>query len=195
MSGIWMSALRKLRVVAISIVCVSVLTFSVHELKHLSRYGHLAPLGLHADVVVSTESNLLTVRGVANVYNARLTNYSVLPSTMTLCDYLNWAGAHDTMVSYAVERWDANLNTWRGVPEWDNSRLFCRPAFEVVETHLIRYRLWPGQSIRVGWVMPAERGGFHQGDDGRFTVFLDEERNSRNALSTAAFRVDRSGEN
>jgi hypothetical protein len=189
-----MNALRKLNLVVIPLVCVSVLTFCVHELKHLNRYGHLAPLGLHADVIVSTESNLLTVRGAANVYNAKLTNYSVLPITMTVCDYINWAGAHDTMVGYAVERWDAKLGTWKIVPEWDKSRFFCRPAFEVVETHLIHRRLWPGQSLRVGWVMPAERGGFRQGDDGRFTVYLDAEHGSHNALSTAAFRIDRSGE-
>jgi len=98
------------------------------------------------------------------------------------------------MVAYAVERWDPQLNIWKVVPEWDDSRLFCRPAFEVVETHVIRRRLWPGQSLRIGWVMPAERGGFHQGDSGRFTIFLEAVRNSNSALSTAAFRIDRSEE-
>jgi hypothetical protein len=189
-----MTTLGRRKFVAISLVCMGTLAFAIHELKHFGRYGHLAPLGLDADVIVSTESNLLTVRGVANVYNARLTNYSILPITITVCDYINWASAHDTMVAYAVERWDANLNTWKVVPEWDDSRLFCRTAFEVVETHLIQRRLWPGQSIRVGWVMPAERGGFHQGDDGRFTIFLDAVRNSNSALSTAAFHIDRSAE-
>jgi hypothetical protein len=190
----WMHTLRRSNLVAISLVCTIGIAFAVHELKHLIRYGHLAPLALHADVLVSTESNLLTVRGVANVYEARVTNYSILPSTMTVCDYINWASAHDTMVAYAVEKWDPQLNSWKVVPEWNRSRFFCRPAFEVVETHLIRRRLWPGQSVRVGWVMPAERGGFHQGDDGRFTVFLDAGRNSHNSLSTIAFRVDRSAE-
>lgn len=189
-----MDILRRRSLVAISLVCTVALSSAIHELKHFGCYGHLAPLGLHADVIVSTESNLLTVRGVANVYSARLTNYSVLPVTMTVCDYINWFGAHDTMVAHAVERWDARLNTWKGVPEWDNSRFFCRPAFEVGETHLIRRRLWPGQSLRVGWVMPAERGGYHQGEDGRFTIFLDAIRNSNNAISTTSFRIDRSAE-
>jgi hypothetical protein len=190
-----MNALQRRNLLAVFLVCIIALASAIHELKHFGRYGHLAPLGLHLDVIVSTESNLLTVRGVASVYNARLTNYSVLPISMTVCDYINWAGAHDTMVAYAVERWDVKSNTWKVVPQWDSSRLFCHPAFEVVETRLIRRRLWPGQSVRVGWVMPAERGGFHRGDNGRFTVFLDADRNSHNALSTAAFRIDRSAEN
>jgi hypothetical protein len=190
-----MNTLRRPTLVAISLACLLVLVFGAHELKHFRRFGHFAPLGLHADVIISTESNLLTVRGTANSYNARLTNYSVLPIRLVVCDYINWAGQHDTMIAYSIERWDAKLKTWNGVPEWDNSRFFCRPAFEVVETHLIQRRLWPGQSLRVGWVMPAERGGFRQGEDGRFTIFLDAVRNSKSAISTAAFRIDRVGEN
>jgi hypothetical protein len=189
-----MNTIRRRSRVAIFLVCMIALAFAIHELKHFGHYGHLAPSALHADVIVSTESNLLTVRGVANVYNARLTNYSVLPITMTACDYINWTGAHDTMVAYAVERWDTRLNIWEVVPEWNNSRFFCRPAFEVVETHLVRCRLWPGQSLRVGGIMPAERGGFHHGDSGRFTIFLDAVPHSNSAIHTATFRVDRSAE-
>jgi hypothetical protein len=189
-----MAKLRRWPQLLTFFVFLVVVAFTIHESIHFYRFRHFAPLGLHADVEVSTESNLLGIRGLANFYNARLTNYGVLPITMIGCDYINWAGAHDTMVAYAVERWDAQMNTWKEVPEWDDSRLFCRPAFEVVETHLIRRRLWPGQSLRVGGVMPAERGGFHQGDSGRFTIFLDAVHNSNIATSTAAFRIDRSAE-
>jgi hypothetical protein len=185
---------RRLPQLLTFVVFLIAVAFTIHELNHFYHYGHLVPLGLHADVAISTESNLLGIPGVANDYNARLTNYSVLPITMNVCDYINWAGAHDTMVAYAVERWDPQSNTWKIVSEWDDSRFFCRSAFEVVETHLIRRRLWPGQSLRVGGVMPAERGGFQRGDGGRFTIFLDGAYNSNRAISTAAFRIDRSAE-
>jgi hypothetical protein len=185
---------RKIILVAASFIGSLAFAFVIHEMNHFHRYGHLAPVRLHADVDFTIESNLLGIRGVANVYNARLTNYSVLPITLSVCDYINWAGAHDTVVDFVVERWDTQSNTWKGVPEWDNSRLFCRPAFEVVETHLIRRRLWPGQGLRVGGVMPAERGGFHQGDYGRFTIFLGAAHFSNSVTSTAGFRIDRSTE-
>jgi hypothetical protein len=187
-----MRKLRRLSRILTFFVFLIVVAFTIHESIHFYRFRHLAPLGLHADVEVSTESNLLGIRGLANFYKARLTNYSVFPITMIVCDYINWAGVHDTMVAYAVERWDPQMNTWEEVPEWDDSRLFCHPAFEVVETHLILRRLWPGQSLPVGGIMPAERSGFHQGDGGRFTIFLDGAYNSNRAISTAAFRIDRS---
>jgi hypothetical protein len=97
-----MSTRRRLTLVVISLVCVIALAFTIHELKHFYRYGHLAPMGLHVDLAVSSEANLLGIRGVANVYHARLTNYNVLPITMTVCDYINWASAHDTMMTNAA---------------------------------------------------------------------------------------------
>jgi len=169
--------------------------FTIHELNHFYRYGHLVPLGLHADVDISRESDLLGIQGVANGYHVRLTNYSVLPIMVTVCDYRD-SGARETMIAYVVERWEPQLKTWKFVPEWDGygSRLFCRPSFEVSEEHLVRRRFWPGQSIPVGWVLPAERGGFHPGDEGRFTIFLDATRNPNRVISTAVFRVDRTAD-
>jgi len=63
-------------------------------------------------------------------------------------------------------------------------------VFEVTEEHLARRRLWPGQSIRLGEGIPAQMGGFHVGDEGTFTIFLDADGNKTNAISTAIFRVD-----
>lgn len=47
------------------------------------------------------------------------------------------------------------------IPRWDECglRWFCCASFEITQTHLVRWRLWPGQSIRLGEVIPAKRGG------------------------------------
>jgi hypothetical protein len=94
---------RKLKLVVISLICLIALGFTIHEIKHFYRYGHLAPLGLHADVDVSAGANLLGIRGAANAYHARLANLDVFPITLTVCDYINWASVRDTMIAYAVE--------------------------------------------------------------------------------------------
>jgi hypothetical protein len=188
-----MSKLRRPSQILTFFVFLIAVAFTIHELNHFYRYGHLVPLRLHADVEITRESDLLGIPGVANGYHARLTNYSVLPIMMTVCDYWN-SGARATMIAYIVERWDPQLRIWEFVPEWDGygSRLFCRPSFEMSEEHLVRRQFWPGQSIPVGWVLPAERAGFHPGDGGRFTIFLDATRNTNRVISTAAFRIDRS---
>ncbi len=185
----WMNRLRKVGAILVAVCLFGIV---IHELIHFLRYGHLAPPGLHADTILTTQSDLLGIEGVAKIYDARLTNYGILPTTMTVCDYLDYSSSHKTMVAYIVERWDLQLRRWSTVPEWDEygSRLFCRPSFEVTETHLVRRIVWPGQSIWVGQVVPPERGGFHLGDDGRFTIFLRPDGNRDSTLSTAPFRVE-----
>jgi len=148
-------------------------TFTSHELIHVFRFGHFVPLGLHVEVVVTTSNDLLGVEGTGKIYNASLINYGILPVGVTVCDHLDWASRHQTMVSYIVERRTPQVGSWQYVREWDGygSRLFCRPSFEVTETHRVRRRLWPGQTYRLGEGVPAQQGGFHVGNEGRFTVF------------------------
>jgi hypothetical protein len=180
------------RKVGVFVIAIFSLGLVIHESIHLFRFGHLPPLGLHADVVVTTSSELLGVDGVGKIYEGRLTNYGLFPATITACDYLDFASLHDTMVAYYVERRDPQLGRWNIVTEWGayGSRLFCRPSFEVTETHLVRRRLWPGESIRVGAVVPAQGPGFRVGDDGRFTIFLGALGDRSKAVSTAPFRID-----
>ena len=134
---------------------------------------------------------MLGVEGTAKIYRARLINYGVFPSTVVVCAE-RVAGAPETEVNYIVERRDRQSGNWRAVPEWDfgGDRLFCAPVFEVTEQHLVRRRLWPGQSIQVGEGIPAQLGGFNVGDDGRFTIFLNADGDRSNAISTEIFRVD-----
>ena len=167
-------------------------TFALHELVHLFRFGHFVPLGMHVEVVVTTSNDLLGVEGTGKIYNASLSNYGILPAAVTVCDYLDWTSRHQTMVNYIVERRTPQIGSWQYVREWDGygSRLFCRPSFEITETHRVRRRLWPGQTYRLGEGVPAQWGGFHVGDEGRFTVFLDADNDKKRTISSAIFRVD-----
>ena len=110
--------MNNLRKVGVFLIATSSLGFIVHESIHFFRFGHLAPMGLHADVVVTTSSELLGVDGLAKIYDARLTDYGVFPATITVCDYLDYASLHDTMVAYYVERRDPQLGRWNVVTEW-----------------------------------------------------------------------------
>ena len=189
MSNIYeMGRIQKLGVGFVALILVGLFLL---ELRHFYRYGHFVGCGLHADVSVTTSDDVLGVEGVAKIYSARLTNYGVFPTTVVVCAE-RVAGAPETEANYIVERWDRKSGSWRAVPEWDfgGYRLFCGPVFEVTEEHLVRRRLWPGQSLRVGEGIPAQLGGFKLGDDGRFIIFLNADGDPRNAISTAIFRVD-----
>ena len=189
MSNIYeMSRVQKAGVTFVALTCI---VLFINELNHFHRYGHFVPLGLHADVAMIERNDVLGVNGVAKIYRARLTNYGIFPAMVVVCAE-RVAGAPEIEANYLVERWDSQSRSWRGVPEWDFSgyRLFCAPAFEVSEEHLVKRRLWTGQSIPIGEGIPAQLGGFHAGDDGRFTIFLNADGNKANAISTAVFHVD-----
>jgi hypothetical protein len=183
--------MSRIQKAAVAFVVLLFLVFFLHELRHFYRYGHFAPLGLHADVMVATSNDVLGVEGTAKIYRAQLTNYGLFPANVLVCSE-RVAGAPTIEVNYVVERRDRQSGDWRAVPEWDfvGYRLFCGPVFEVTDQHVVPLRLWPGQSIRVGEGIPAQLGGFHVGDDGRFTIFLDADRNKNRAISTTVFRVD-----
>jgi len=185
-----MPEMSRVQKAGLTLVALFSIGLFLHELRHFYRYGHLVPFGLHADVFITTSDTVLGVGGIAKIYDASLTNYGIFPNTIVVCDY-RVAGAPDTAVNYVVERWDRQSREWKLVPEWDfyGYRLFCRPVFETSEEHLARRRLWPGRSIRVGGGVPAQMGGFHVGDDGRFTIFLGADGNKTNSISTAIFRV------
>lgn len=183
-----MSRIQKAGVLFVAFLCAGLF---IHEWRYFHRYGHFAPFGLHADVSIAVSDDVLGVEGIAKIYRARLTNYGVFPSTVVVCAE-RVAGAPEIGINYIVERWDRQSGDWRGVPEWDfgGYRLFCGPVFEVTGEHLVQRRLWPSQGIQVGEGVPAQLGGFHVGDDGRFTIFLNADGDKTKAISTAAFRVD-----
>jgi len=57
-----MSRIQKAAVVFVVLLFLGVF---LHELRHFHRYGHFAPLGLHADVTVATRNDVLGVEGTA----------------------------------------------------------------------------------------------------------------------------------
>jgi hypothetical protein len=181
-----------IRKAGFSLVALVVAAFARHELNHFYCFSHFVPLGLHVEVVVRTSNDLLGVEGTGKIYNASVTNYGILPAAVTVCDYLDWASRHQVMVNYIVERPTPQIRSWQFVPEWDDygSRLYCRPSFEVTETHRVRRKLWPSRTYRVGEGIPAQWGGFHVGDEGRFTVFPNGDNDKARAISSAIFRVD-----
>src|SRR5262249_56750122 len=76
---------------------------AAHGFNHFRRFGHFVPFQLHAEVVVTTSSDLLGVDGVGKVYEASLIHYGFLPKAMSVCAYLHWASRHETMFNYIVD--------------------------------------------------------------------------------------------
>jgi hypothetical protein len=161
------------------------------ELNHFSRYGHLVGLGLHADAVVSKGD--AGYEGITKLYKARLTNYGLLPATVTACDCTTAASVHGTMVAYAVEKWDSRQKKWTTVESGEST--FCRPypLGIISEARLFSTLLWPGQSISTTKEATAARRVFQIGDYARFSVFSGKAGDWKNALPTAAFRIDEPG--
>jgi len=129
----------------------------LHEVIHLDRYGHLVRFGLHADPVVSKGD--IGIEGITKLYEARLTNYGLLPAKVTACDFTTDASAHGTKVAYTVEQWDSRQNKWKPVEYGEPP--FCRryPLGNISEARLFSALLWPGQSIATGREATAARGG------------------------------------
>jgi hypothetical protein len=158
----------------------------LHELHHFDRYGHLVRLGLHADLIVSKGDSGL--EGITKLYEARLTNYGLLPAKVTACDFI-FNAAHGTKVAYVVEQWDRRQNKWKTVEFGEPP--FCRPyPLGISEAHLYSALLWPGQSIGTGKEATSARDSFQIGDYARLSVFSGKKGDWRNAFPTPAFRID-----
>jgi hypothetical protein len=108
------SEMSRIQKTGITLVVLFLVGLFLHELRHLYRYGHLVPIGLHADVSITTGNDVLGVEGIAKIYGAKLTNYGILPYTIVVSDY-RVAGAPDTAVNYVVELRERQLGEWRFV--------------------------------------------------------------------------------
>jgi hypothetical protein len=76
------SEMSRIQKTGLTLVALFFVGVFVHEWGHFCRYGHLAPLGLHADVSITMTNEVLGVEGTAKIYRAKLTNYGILPSTL-----------------------------------------------------------------------------------------------------------------
>jgi hypothetical protein len=180
--------MNRIQNACVLLIVLLFLALILHELNHFYRYGHLVPLGLHADVVVSKGD--IGIEGISKLYEAKLTNYGPLPAKVTACDFITDASARGTMVAYAVDQWDNRLKKWKTVVEFEEST-FCRPyPLGISEARLFSTLLWPGQSISTGEEATAARGDFQLGDNARFSVFSGKAGDWKTAFPTAAFRID-----
>jgi hypothetical protein len=160
----------------------------LHEVIHLDRYGHLVRFGLHADLVVSKEDT--GMEGITKVYEARLTNYGLLPAKVTACDFTTDTSARGTKVAYAVEQWNSRQNKWKTVDYREPP--FCQtyPMGNIREAHLFSALLWPGQSLATGKEATAAREAFQIGDYARFSVFTGKKGDWESSFPTTAFCID-----
>jgi hypothetical protein len=173
---------------AITATLFVVLGFSLYEFYHLARYGHLAPLGLHSDIVVRRGD--IGIPGISKLYEARLTNYGVRPVKVMACDFISDAFERGRIVAYAIERWNPLSRVWDTVIGYDQSA-FCRPyPLGIAEAHLVSKRLWPGQSISTGDDATAARDTFVLGDKARFIVLGDGAGHRETAFPTTLFPID-----
>jgi hypothetical protein len=180
--------MKKLLQLAIATTGLLLVGISLHELNHFIRYGHLAPLGLHSDVVVWKAD--IGIPGISKTYEARLTNYGIAPVKVTVCDFLSDASERGTMVAFLIERWNPLSKVWEEVVAFD-SPSYCGPApLSIATAHLISKQLWPGQSISTGEEATAGRDAFSIGDRARFVVFDGYGGSKRSAFPTAAFAID-----
>jgi len=113
------------------------------------------------------------IPGLTKTYEAALTNRSILPVRVSVCDYVTDAFEHGKSVAHSVERWDRSSGKWRffwGIRSQD----FCKP-YPLGITSDSRIRnvwLWPGQSLSTDFVAIQATGGLEFGDRLRFTITL-----------------------
>jgi hypothetical protein len=111
------------------------------------------------------------IPGITKTYEASLTNRSILPVRVSVCDYVTDALEHGKSVAHSVERWDRSQGKWQffwGIRSQD----FCKPyPLGITADSKIRtVWLWPGQSLSTGSVAIQASGGLELGDRLRFTI-------------------------
>ena len=118
-----------------------------------------------------TTSGGIGIPGLTKTYEGSLTNRSILPVRVSVCDYVTDALGHGESVAYSVERWDQSSGKWRFF--WGiRSRDFCKP-YPLGITSDSRIRtvwLWPGQSLSTDFVAIQAVDGLELGDRLRFTI-------------------------
>jgi len=158
--------LKKL-ILSISVALIGTITLGLIALEghHYSKYGHLFPLGLHADV---TDFQSDIASGSATFFDAHLTNFGLYPQEIERCEFVSDANAHEVSVAYRVERFDYASHRWKTV--FDNKQNFCRPyPLGIAHAELVGKALWTGQTLSTGGEATAYRA-IPNGDTMRFVI-------------------------
>ncbi len=176
--------MRVLKRIGLLTAALLLLSISLLQLGHLIRFGHFFPFGLHADVTVRKVD--YGIEGITKAYEAKLTNYGIMPAKITACDFVDDAMERGTIVCSGLQKWNPSAKKWEDA--FKTSKFsFCHPyPLGMIETHLVTKQLWFFQSISAGEEATAARDIFVIGDKARFLVFAVDD----HALSTAAFSID-----
>ena len=143
---------------------------------------------LAAQVVIRAED--FGIPGITKTYEATVTNKGFLPARVTRCDFVGDSMSPDTIVAYAVQRWNDDRSRWETVFQYGKSQ-FCKPyPLGIVRARLVNGWLWPGQSLSTGEEVTAARDGFAIGDQARFVIFLRTAGNYDSSVTTASFKID-----
>jgi hypothetical protein len=155
--------MRIAKIAALVLVSFVVLACSMIEVGHVLRFGHFAPLGLHADVIVRKVD--YGIPGISKAYEPRLSNFGIAPETVTVCEVReDWDSASYVMeVNTSIERWDPNSMKWEDIFRDIDKSSWC--------PHVTTKRLLPLQGISGGEVTAATYDAFAIGDAARFVVF------------------------
>lgn len=166
------------------LVSILAFAFAIVEASHRVRFGHFAPLGLHADVLVRKTD--YGIPGISKVYEARLTNFGIAPVKITVCDFISDDSSHGTVVGSRVEKWDPVAKQWQSV--FTTAAVSsCHPyPLGMMETNVVSKELWPGQSVSAGEGAYAAFDAIAIGDKVRFVILPGNGR----TFPTAAFSID-----
>lgn len=170
--------MRTAKKAAFILVCFLVLACCAFELVHVFRFGHFAPLGLHADVRVRKVD--YGIPGISKVYEPSLSNFGIAPETVMVCRVKeDWDSAlYVIEVGNAIEKWDPKSKQWGNIFGHRGESFGCPDP--------TAKRLWPLQSLSGGEVAAAGYDIFSIGDHARFVVFADNGK----AIPTAPFLID-----
>lgn len=139
--------MRKTKKVAFVLISSLLLAFAMLEIMHVFRFGHFAPLSLHADVIVRKED--YGIPGISKVYEPRLSNFGLAPETVMVCKVReDWDSmSYVIEVGNSIEKWDSNRMQWEDVfRDRGKSSVCLNPTTK---------RLWPLQSVSGGEVAVA----------------------------------------
>ena len=169
--------------IGILLVPILAFAFAFVEISHRLRFGHFAPPGLHADVLTRKANSGIPRPWTA--YEARLTNFGVVPGRITVCDFESDIGLTLTLVGSRFEEWDPAGNQWRS-EFMPSNPLSCPPVpLRMAKTHVVSRELWPGQSVPAAVGAIAVFDGPAAGGKVRIVVLP---RNGR-TIPTAAFTI------
>ncbi len=170
----------------VAIFLALVLIYAIVAYRISTRKGHAGIL--HAEIIVSkTDSG---IPGITKTYEGRIRNLGPFPVLVTRCNFITDAFAHETMVAYAVQRWNASSASWITVVALNQSE-FCKPyPLGIIQGQLTSAPLWPTRSLLTGDEATAARDVLHKGDTARFVLFTGEPGDFASSVATPSFKID-----